>query len=74
MLSVPQPKGYLQFVGDNSFGPQISFTAYVTLGPAGDLSILNLNGDFSTMPIQGAINKDPVTGKFPDFNWALNKS
>lgn len=74
MLSGLSPSGYLKFVADNSFGPQFNFESYVTLGPAGDLSLLNLNGDFSTLPVQGTVNEDPVTGLFPKFNFPLNKA
>lgn len=73
MLGSLNPTGTLKFVADNTFGPQFNFEAPVTLGPAGNLPLLNLNGDFSTLPVQGTINADS-DGNFPLFNFPLLKS
>lgn len=72
-LASPNKSGYFKFVADQAYGPQYSWEAYVTLGPSGDLSGIDLNADFATLPIEGSINKDPVTGKFPTFNFPATK-
>lgn len=74
MLSNTNKSGYLRFVGDNDFGVQYNFEAYVTLTPAGDVTILNVDGNaFATLPVEFTINKDPVTDVYPTFNFPADK-
>lgn len=74
MLDTPSKAGYLKIVGDNASGPQNTIEGYVTLGPAGDLSQIDINGDFSSLPFEGTMTADPITGKFPIITFPFNRS
>jgi hypothetical protein len=73
MLDSPNKSGHLKIVGDNATGPQNTIEGYVTLGPSGDFSQIDIAGDLSTLPFEGTMSADPVTGKFPIVTFPATK-